>query len=313
MRFEIGQADMKKYASLLLLVIGLCFFLPGCGGRDKKPPDEEVIISVGGRPITLALLNERVKRYLDGAAETRAVRKDVAAELIEEELILGEAARLGLSIPAEELRKEEARLREETGPEGFYDSIRSAYGSIDKWREGLRRRLLIEKTIEKALGAKIRVSKKEALDYYSRHKKDYLRAEKAHARMIVLATEEEAQKVRSGLTRKNFAETARKVSLSPEAKDGGDLGTFARGEMPEEFEKAVFALKPGEISQIVKTEYGYHIFLLESRIPAKRLSFKEAAPEIYAKLRRMKREARFERWMEVLKKKTVIDVREEFL
>ncbi len=304
---------MKKPALLLFLVLGLAALLPGCGGKTEKPSGDEVIISVGGRPITLERFDERVKRYLDGAAESKAVRRDVASEMIEEELVLGEAARLGISITAAELRKEETRLRDEAGADGFYESIRAAYGTVDNWREELRRRLLIQKTVEKVIGDKIEVSEKEAREYYKKHRKEYVSPEKVRARMIVLAAEEEAQKVRAGLTRKNFAETARKVSLSPEAAKGGDLGSFARGEMPEEFEKAVFALKPGEISPIIKTEYGYHIFLLESRTPGKRLTFKEAAPEIYEKLRRMKREARFERWMRALKKKTVIDVREEFL
>ncbi len=304
---------MRKYLASIFFMLAAVFFLPGCQGHGNKTSGDEVIISVGGRPITLSRLNERVKRYLDGAAATSAVRKDVAAEMIEEELVLGEAARLGISVTSDELREEETRLREEAGADGFYDSIRAAYGSTDKWRKELRKRLAIQKTVEKVIGADISVTKKEALKYYGGHKKDYVIPEKVHARMIVVATEEEAQKVRNGLTRKNFADRAKKVSLSPEAREGGDLGFFGRGEMPEEFEKAVFALKPGHISPIIKTEYGYHIFLLESRSKGKRLSFKEAAPEIYEKLRRMKREARFERWMAAMKKKTVIEVREEFL
>ncbi len=308
---------MKKVLRLFM-TFSLVLLIFGCEGSTGGPSGEEVIINVGGRTVTLARFNERVKRSFQGAVEGSAVRKDVAADMIEEELVLGEAARLGITIDNDELRAEEARLREEAQPDGqggagFFEGIRAAYGSVEGWREELKKRLIIEKTMARVIGGEVKIKKDEALKFYRRHKKDYDLPEKVRARMIVVSTEEEAQRVRKGLTKKNFAETARKVSLSPEAKKGGDLGFFARGEMPEEFEKAVFGLKPGEISSIVKTEYGYHILLLVSRKRARRLAFKEARGDINDRLMRMERERRFRAWMASLKKKTVIEVREEFL
>jgi len=297
----------------------LLFLIFGCNGSSDGPSGDEVIINVGGRTITLRRFNERVKRSFPGADAGTALRKAVAADMIEEELVLGEADRLGITVDGDELRKEEVRLKEEAGPggkgdgTGFFDDIRAAYGSVGAWREALKRRLIIQKTTEMVTGGEVRIKKGEALKFYRTHKKDYSEPEKVRARMIVVSTEEEAGKVRKGLTKKNFAEVAKKVSLGPEAGKGGDLGFFARGEMPEEFEKAVFNLKPGEISPIVKTEYGYHILLLESKKHARHIGFKEARDDINGKLRRLTRERRFHVWMNSLKKKTVIEVREEFL
>jgi len=297
----------------------LAVLIFGCNGAVDGPSGDEVIINVGGRAITLRRFNERVKRSFPGADAGIALRKAVAADMIEEELVLGEADRLGITIDGDELKKEEARLREEAGSggkgggEGFFEDIRLAYGSVGAWREALKRRLIIQKAMEMVTGGEVRIKKGEAMKFYRGHKKDYSEPEKVRARMIVVSTEEEAEKVRKGLTKKNFAEVAKKVSLGPEAKNGGDLGLFARGEMPEEFEKAVFSLKPGEISSIVKTEYGYHILLLESKKHTRHIGFKEARDDINDKLRRLKRERRFHIWMNSLKKKTVIEVREEFL
>ncbi len=311
---------MQRGLSLIFMSL-LLFMLPGCGGA-KRPSGDEVIINVGGRTVTLASFDARVKRTLEGTGSGRAVgergggaaiRRDVAAEMIEEELILSEAARLGLHVAPQQLRAEVNKIRKEAAGEGFEEGLIDSYGSMQKWSDELSRRLLIKKTIKKVLGDGEKIKKAEALRYYRAHKKDFQRPLMVRARMIVLSTEEKAEKVRSALTKKNFARRARKVSLSPEADKGGDLGFFARGEMPEEFEKAVFALKPGEISSIVKTEYGYHIFLLVAKTSGRHLTFSEAREDINKRLRREFRETRFTKWMDLLKKNTLIEVREEFL
>jgi peptidyl-prolyl cis-trans isomerase C len=84
--------------------------------------------------------------------------------------------------------------------------------------------------------------------------------EKVHCAHILVKTEKEANKVLELLKKgKKFAHIAKEVSLCPSGKHGGDLGTFGRGKMVKEFEKAAFALQKGQISPIVKTKFGYHI------------------------------------------------------
>ncbi len=322
MRINLNKAGSSR-GLVAFTALALILLLSGCGGPGGAPSPEEVIINVGGRTVTYAFFQARVRRTIAGGesdatlagqgVDEAAIRKDVAAEIIEEELILGEAARLGITLPPAELRAEGARIREEADGEGFEEGLIKAYGTMEGWFDELGRRLLIEKTITAVVDEGVEIKKDAALKYYRAHLKDYETGQKVHARMIVLSTEEEAEKVRKGLTKDNFADRARKVSLSPEAPEGGDLGYFARGEMPEEFEKAVFPLKPGEISETVKTEYGYHIFLLVGRTGGKRLTFKEARKDIYKTLRRRGREASFEQWINSLKKNTQIEVREEFL
>jgi len=77
---------------------------------------------------------------------------------------------------------------------------------------------------------------------------------------ILVKTEKEANEILERLKKGDkFANIAKEVSLCPSGKQGGDLGTFGRGKMVKEFEKAAFALQKGQISPIVKTKFGYHI------------------------------------------------------
>jgi len=83
---------------------------------------------------------------------------------------------------------------------------------------------------------------------------------KIHCAHILVKTEKEANKVLERLKKGDkFSAIAKDVSLCPSKKRGGDLGTFGRGQMVKEFEKAAFALEKGQISPIVKTKFGYHI------------------------------------------------------
>jgi peptidyl-prolyl cis-trans isomerase C len=84
--------------------------------------------------------------------------------------------------------------------------------------------------------------------------------EKVHCSHILVKTEKEANAVLERLQKgEKFANIAKEVSLCPSGKRGGDLGTFSRGAMVKEFEKAAFALQKGGLSPLVKTKYGYHV------------------------------------------------------
>ena len=83
---------------------------------------------------------------------------------------------------------------------------------------------------------------------------------KVHCAHILVKTEKEVNTILERLKKgEKFSAIAKDVSLCPSKKRGGDLGTFARGQMVKEFEKAAFALNKGQISGIVKTQFGYHI------------------------------------------------------
>ncbi|MEJ2082817.1 MAG: peptidylprolyl isomerase, partial [Acidobacteriota bacterium] len=101
---------------------------------------------------------------------------------------------------------------------------------------------------------------------------------------------------------------ARAESLGVTAAQGGDLGTYERGELPEEFEKVVFGLKPGEISQPFQSSHGFHIFALEEWIPAHAQKFYEVRDHIFDTLIAAKERERVKEYTDQLMKSASLRV-----
>lgn len=303
----------KTFSFLGLTLAAALLFFSGCSGGEKKP-----VATVGESVITQAEFREALKRLVPqdqstGKDDLTAIKKDLINQLVEEKLLLSQAAKYGVNVSDEELAAEVDAIKNEYGEASFKDAIAEKYGSLDKWKNDIKNKLIIKKTVERLVAEQPPVTEKEARDYYNEHPEEFSTTERVHARMIVVASEEEALKIRKGLTVANFAETAKKVSLSPDKENGGDLGYFARGEMPAAFEDAVFKLNTGQISPVVKTEYGFHIFLVEGKKKGGKFSFSEVKDRIMERLKAEQEDSVFRDWMAALKQKTKIEVREELL
>lgn len=147
-------------------------------------------------------------------------------------------------------------------------------------------KLLIEKYIYE-LVKDITVEEEEINKYYESHREEFLQPERVKVSQILLETEEKAREVlerAKNSSEEDFRKIAMAESISPEAQQGGEMGVFKEGELPFELEKVVFSLKEGEISSIVASSYGYHIFKLDKRYGAEFVPQDEASPSIKTKI-----------------------------
>jgi len=134
----------------------------------------------------------------------------------------------------------------------------------------------------------------EIKKYYDQHALDYSTNERVHARHILLLVNdqhpekdvlEKVKALKAKLTVSNFAQIAEKESQDPgSAKRGGDLGFFEKGRMVPQFEQAAFSMKPGQISEPIKTDYGYHLIYVEAHEPARKIGLDEAKVGIAKKM-----------------------------
>ena len=106
----------------------------------------------------------------------------------------------------------------------------------------------------------------------------------------------------------DFAELAKKYSADGSAQEGGDLNFFTKGQMVPAFDQAAFALKPGQISDIVTTQFGYHIIKVTERRPASTVPFEQVTARIKEYLTEQQKQQKVEAFIESLKQKAKIEV-----
>ena len=305
-----------------VLLLGLLFF--GCSKKEeaKRPPsataiapEVKVLATVNGDPITLGEFQERFARAgikPEKDAELQ-VKEEFLNRLIERKMMLREAQRRRIKVSLPEINARVEAMRTEQGKD-MKETLGGLGIDFEKWKSDLWEDMMIEKLIARDVVRKLRVPTSEVRRYYQENLQEFQRPEQVRVRQIVVATEEEAQKVLDQLQNEkaDFATLARKKSTAPEAEEGGDLGFFAMGEMPGEF-NVVFGLPRGGISSVVKSPYGYHIFKLEEKRKAGKMTFEEAYKEIAEKLSRQKQDVRYKQWLTELRGRTKFVVNYEGL
>jgi peptidyl-prolyl cis-trans isomerase C len=127
----------------------------------------------------------------------------------------------------------------------------------------------------------------EVAGYYRAHRQEFARPERVRVRQILTEDRPTAEKaLREIKAGQPFAEVARRLSKDPSASSGGYQGELSRAELPPAFAETIFALRAGEVSDLVPAEYGFHIFQVTERQPAEVVPLEAARDEIVARLRR---------------------------
>lgn len=148
--------------------------------------------------------------------------------------------------------------------------------------------MVVQKFLTEKFVAATELKEEKVKQYYDDNPAFFMQPERVRARHILVQApensdderKEEALKKIKEVQEKlkaggDFAELAKEYSEGPTNVRGGDLGYFRRGQMVEPFEKAAFAMEPGQISDIVKTKFGYHIIKLEDKQPEGLIPFEE--------------------------------------
>ncbi|MDQ0507713.1 Putative peptidyl-prolyl cis-trans isomerase Cbf2 precursor [Aedoeadaptatus ivorii] len=155
------------------------------------------------------------------------------------------------------------------------------------------------KTIEGA-----QIDEAEAIDFYEKNKQFFKQPASVRASHILVEGEDEAKEIAEAIKGgADFEELAKEKSICPSKERGGDLGSFGRGQMVPEFDEKVFSMKDGEISEPVKTQFGYHIIKRVEGNEEQERSFDDARDDIRMELMRRKQQELYLNKVNALEKK----------
>jgi parvulin-like peptidyl-prolyl isomerase len=283
----------------------------------------------------------------EGRAKIEQLREGIVSELIDRTLIAQEAERRGLLISPEKWKEAEERTVRQFGGDEKYDAyLREHHLTRDEYAEVVRSEIygaLMREELSKGLA----VTDEEIKKYYEAHKSEpqFQQPERVTASHILInarpnliaqelqreknlsgealaaAAREEIEKRRKlaeGLRAKaaagaDFAALARQHSEDPSSREqGGDLGTFARNSHTSSFDEAAFALKPGAVSAVVQTEYGFHVIKLKAREAAREQTVTEATPEIRRLLLAAREAAKLTESLKEIRRKAKVHINEPF-
>ena len=301
----------------IVLSLFFLFTVLGCENESAPMVKDEVIATVNNVDITVSEFTEALTNLKSELSEDTPLAEDQARvmklnllnQLIDRKLLVAEAENLGITVSEEEIDNEVNSIIDEyPDRETFDEQVENGNIDLDQWRREIEYKLLLEKLVESALAQEIEILPEEIETYYEENTEEYSADEMVHALQIMVETREQAEELLSEIKDgADFSNLATIHSISPDSARGGDLGFFSREEMPPDFEIA-FDMKPGELSDVVESPYGFHILKVLEKSPAKDMTLEEATPEIIEKLKRIRAEEQYGLWFSEIKERAEIEI-----
>lgn len=310
----------KKLTILIIAMLTMAILITGC---SKTGLAEGVVAKIGNKEVTEAEYNKLLDYYLSiattqynlteeilntdngsGMTLLDTLKAEVLDIIVLTEIIADKAAENKVTVTDEEVTKEfeENHVKVMESDENYKKLIEENKLDDAFIKEQIRKDLIAYKYNQFYL-EKTEINEAAAKTFYEENPEGF-HNEQVSAKHILVETEETAKEVIGKLEAgADFAELAKEYSTEPGAEQtGGNLGYFKKGRMVPEFEKAAFALEVGKISEPVKTDFGYHVIVVEDKVDES-ISFEDAKADIVDYLKRLDYQKHLE---EALKKANVV-------
>jgi len=342
---------MKRIRLPLLLAVGYALLLPSLSPADSVV--EEIIARVNNEIVTRTEYirsRDQLKQEVQQQDPANADRlfsekqRDVLRDLIDQQLLLQKAKDLGITGDTELVKRlDEMRKQMNLGSMEELEKAAEAQGaSYEDFKQNLRNQIVTQHVIGEEVGKHLAMNKDEVKRFYDQHRAEMEQPEQVRLSEILIAPKTPAKPAAAGAKpeppseaeteaalaaaqakaqdlldqiRKGakFEDLAKQYSDGPSAKDGGDLSNFKRGTLSKELEDKVFALKSGEVTDVIRTKQGYVILQVSEHQMAGIPSLKEVEPRIQDALYMQKLQPALRVYLTKLREDAFIDIKNGYV
>ena len=316
---------MKKVIFLLLIA---CFILSA--RQSKAEVVDKVAVIVNDEIITQGEVDKILYnvykqfkvQYTEEELEEKIddARTNLIKTLIEDRLLLSEAKRRNIEVDDKEVDERMNEVRESfKSEEEFRNALQADSITISELESKYKERIMRDKLIDVEIRGKISVSPQEVVEFYKGHKEEFKEPEKIKLRSVLIRVtddrpREEALKLAQTILMRleeggDFTLLAERYSEGPYASSGGDLGWVRSGELMNRIDDVVFTLNDNEISGIIETNLGFHIFKAEDREESRVLDLYEVKDQIEQMIYSQKTNDKLRSWVDRLKENAYIAFR----
>jgi len=318
----------SKLANIILCLMGALLVLSLVNSL-MADEEKDIVAQIGEKTISEGDLAKEmqeqasqfgVKMNMLSGEKKDQYRKIILHRMVDKILILDQGKKKNIDVSKEDVQKELDSVKQKFPDEkAFQNLLAQKNVTEDDVKEMIRENLLIKKIMDDITSSVSEVSDADVKKYYDENQDKLKQAAQVKASHILLkvdedASEEDAEKVKKKIEEirekiksgGDFAKLAEEFSDCPSGKRaGGDLGWFGKGQMVPPFEKAAFAMKPGELSDIVKTRFGYHIIKLTDKKEEGVPKLEEMSDDIKEELSMQNKSESFSSWLEKEKEQKV--------
>lgn len=297
----------------------------------KKADDTKKAAVVNGVVIKQAEVDAEVSRFEQQMAMTGRpippeqladVKKKVLDGLVNRELLKQEAQKTEVKATDSEVDEQMAQLKKRfPGDKEFKDALTKMNMTEDSLRSQFKEDLGIKKLIDQEVGSKVTVSDEDTKAFYDGNPSFFKTPDMVRASHILVKVDQNASEADKSAAHKkiegiqqrlqkgeDFATVAKEVSDCPSKVNGGDLNFFQKGQMVEPFEKVAFSLEPGKLSDIVETQFGYHLIKVTEKKPAGVMTYDEVKDKIAQHLKQEKTSQALNAYVDQLKAKGKVEI-----
>lgn len=312
-------------AGIALLVSNFSAFAADPVITVKKAAD------VNGVSITMLTLNNEYRQVLKQqgiteedipADQVTAFKKELLDSLINQELLFQECQKNNIAVGEENVNTSLSEVKENfESEEEYQNALNDANMKESELSARIRKTLAINELVEEKVSRNVVVTDEESMAYYTENPDSFQRTEKVRASHILVKVDRDAGEAKKVASREkienirrrimageDFAQLAKENSDCPSSSDGGELGYFERGKMVQEFEDAAFALEPGDVGDIVQTQYGFHVIKVTDKIKGGTIEYETVKSNLDEFLRRKKIQTEVSAYIETLRNDAVIEI-----